>query len=269
VPKRRNDEFYNLKKAFTLFALIDHLGGRCFVWKTASSNLKAVFEVHYFLRNARTRTMFESGKEAGFTPEMYVLGSIFDTEAVAFKHCLAWIKYFTEQGYDSQNNEIHKNYAENLDAESQLVYDSIKNCMLSDVCNAESRLFDDYGTKRKKKDKEKESSKITIELTPEQYLSVAEKADKLALNPASYVKRLVIDGEIRVEEYGFFLDYKKSLSQIERYMKEILKIIYDTGNYDSADLDRLQELCSYAGELHRDAMKVFNKRKYGKRSKRK
>lgn len=268
MPKARKKEFYEVKNHFTIFAFVDEINNECFVWKTKNKNLKSVFEVHYQLRNTRTREMFERGKRAGTPPGMYLLDAIENTEAVAFKHCIAWTKYFMGYGYESKNHELHKGYTEYLDEETQAIYDMIREQFLSDVCCNENRLFAEYGTQRKKKDKNTQSTQITIKLSPEEYNRILQDAKKLAIAPSAYVKNMALEGEIKRENYEFFLEYKEKLGVIERRMRGILKTIYDTGRYYPADLQNLQKLCDQIIESNREVVRIFRRRKYSRRTRR-
>lgn len=268
MPRIRHTGFYTIEKPFKIFVFLDQNYGQCFVWKTANTNLKSVFEQHYFLHRSRTKKMFERGKENGSPPEMYVLEDVLAVEADAFKHCIAWTKYFMEHGYDSVNYEIHKQYTSVLDEETQKIYDGIKHEFLSDVCAPSKKLFENYGKIRKKRDVETPSN-ISIVLTPEEYEQVKKNAAEYKMTPAAYAKKMTLEGEIKLENYSFFLEYKDSLRVIERRISGILKTIYETGVYSPADLEQLQQLCDQVGEVHQDAMMIFKKRKYRKRARKK
>ncbi len=269
MPRRRNESFYSEQKAFTIFAFLDQMDDQCFVWKTSNPNIKAVFERHYFLQNMRTKEMFERGKTVGKPPEMYVLSHVLTTEDKAFKHCIAWTKYFMEHGYVSKNNKTHKGYTASMDDETQAIYDGIKDSYLSDVCQEDHKLFADYGTRRKKKDTNEAPSSISFIVNPDEYADIKSKAEQYGLKPAAYAKQMVLNGEIKLEDYRFFIEYKDVLSQMEQEMQNYLQASFKSGGCSPDTLKALQELCDQTAEIHRDAMQIFNKRKRGKRTRRK
>lgn len=155
-----------------------------------------------------------------------------------------------------------------MDECTQDIYDKIQDELLSGVVSKENQLFADYGTHRHKKT-EQDTRKICITLTPEEYRQVADNAKGLYMSPTRYVKEMAVNGKIFREDYHFFMEYKDSLRIIEQRIMGILLTIYNTQKYNPADLTSLQGLCDEVGELHRDAMMIFNKRKYGKRTRRK
>ena len=268
MPRIRNPEFYEAIKPFTIYVFVGQIGDECYVWKTKNNDLKAVFEMHYLMRIARTKKLFEEGRRENKVPEMYVLETIEATEAEAFKHCVAWTKYFMEHGFESLNHEIHQGYTESLSSETQVIYNRIKDLFLSEILIEENQKFADYGTVRKKKEVMKRPQ-ITFLISQEEYEIIKEKAESINLTPGAYAKRMTLDGEIRHENYEFLSEYKDSLRMIERRLKGILMTIYETGKYYPADLENIQKLCDEAKEHHVDAMTVFNKRRYGKRTRRK
>lgn len=102
----------------------------------------------------------------------------------------------------------------------------------------------------------------------EEYDRIKSAASKQHLSLSHYAKGMTLKGVIHIENYNFFMDCKKQLQAIERRIKGILVTIYDTGNYRPADLETIQGMLDQAGEIHLDAMRLFNKRRYGKRTRR-
>ena len=266
MPRARKKDFYEVVCCFTIFAFADHETGEIFVWKTKNPNLKRVFERHYFLYNACTKEMFRRGKEQGKPPEMYILEIIQETEAVAFKHCIAWTKYFMKNGYDSLNREIHKGYTEALDEMTEQIYSEIRNQFLSDVFEKENRMFADYGTLRKPRKSGSKKVKITIVLSKKDYEKIRNEATTMHMTLTNYVKEKALEGNVFREDYDFFLEYKGTLDAIERRMRGILTTVEKTGKFLSADMENLQKLCHQVESVHDDAMQIFKARKRKKRT---
>lgn len=271
MANNRKKELYEDKKTLTIFILIDQFGKRFFVWKTQNSNLKTVYEMHYFLKISTTKEMFEQTKRNNTPPEMYVLETIEDTEAIAFKHCLAWTKYFIIHGFRSLNANKMQEYTEEFDNATDEIFQKIRYIELYDILNKEHQVFADYGKLRAKKntDEPRSKRKFTIELTKDEYETLLERADAMSMKPTKFLKEMAIYGMVYKEDYQFFMEYKDKLSEIERRMKGILFNVFETQKYYPADMNNLKILCDQVGEIHRDAMRIFNKRKYGKRTRRK
>ena len=257
MPKAKKAEFYESICEFIIFVFLEQQDERCYVWKTKNSNLKGVYEMHYFLGVGQTKEIFQRGKGSGRTPEMYILETIETTENVALKHCIAWTRYFTEHGYESINRTIN-HFSEHLAEDTKTIYRGIKDRFLTDVCDKEHQCFADYGTIRKKRT-ENDRRQIAISLAPDEYQQIADKAKELRMRPTGYVKEMTLNGTVFREDYSFFMEYKETLWNIEICLKNLLLEIYNTGKYHPEDLTNIQKLCDQIGDIHHDAMKEFNK----------
>jgi len=269
MPKVRKKEYFEKTKHFIIYVMMDHIHKEFYVWKTTNPNLKSVFEKHYFLSNAATREMFQRGKEQNSTPAMYVLEAVDKPEAEAFSACVAWTRYFQDQGYENKNYKIPKRLSENLNGNTQNLYSEIQKRPFSDVCCKQNRICETYGTLRKPKNRAQKKTKITISLEPNEYQALSEKAKKLAMTPAGYVKQMSLNGEIIYEDFDFFLEYTGKMTYIERRLQGIMRTIYEMGKYVPADLQNIQTLCDQVKEYHQDAMQNFRKHISRKRTKRK
>lgn len=262
------DNFYTESIPFTIFALVDTSENRAFIWKTKNPNLKKVYEQHYCLGNAQTREMFSECRSAHTPPGMYILETVEVTENIAYKHVLAWITLFSRFGYTIVNYSEQLSQVNCMDEDAQKIYDSLPLVSPYDICESENALFSNYGQQRKKKDKP-ERPQVSFALSQEEYDKIRAAASDQHLSMSRYAKEMTLKGNIHIENYDFFMDYQKQLQAIERRIKGILVTIYDTGNYRPADLEAIQGMLDQAGEIHLDAMRLFNKRRYGKRTRRK
>lgn len=269
MKKKSKKEFYETVKQFDFYALVDEDSKKCYVWKTTNPNLKKVYEVHVQMRIVQTKEMFASGRARGKLPGIYILETDECSGEIAYKHCLAWIRYFIEHGFAIQNWETVQNQAQCMDEDTEDIYEAIRDRLLSDVMAKEHRLFANYGTIRHKRTGQNGKRQICITLTPEEYEKVLTNAEQKGLKRSEYLKEMALHGTAYVEKYDMFKEGAERLRVIERRMRGILKTVYERQIYYPADLINLQKLCDETEAIHKEVMTAFYKKKYGKRTRRK
>ena len=198
---------------------------------------------------------------------MYVLEKIITTEQIAYKHCLAWAKFFVEHGFSNVNYMLPQQYIDYLAEDTLKLYEKIKDLFLFEVCASDHRLFENYGKIRKKRDPEKQSTNISFVISPEEYRRIKSQANEIHMTPSAYAKEMTLNGEIIHEDYHFFWDREEDLRHIEQRLKGILKCIYDTGNYLPQDLTNIQQMIDSVAEIHSETIRKMSGRR--KRRKRK
>ena len=104
--------FYNEKKHMTIYALVNRAEGPyVYVGKTSSPRISAVYSHHRCGDIAATSGYCDLPEKV---PELYILERIWATGAVAYRHTLAWLRYFLDEGYYAVNHEGTELHARTL-----------------------------------------------------------------------------------------------------------------------------------------------------------
>lgn len=116
--------FYNEKKHMTIYALVNRAEGPyVYVGKTSSPRISAVYSHHRCGDIAATSGYCDLPEKV---PELYILERIWATGAVAYRHTLAWLRYFLDEGYYAVNHEGTELHARTLQTETEAIYLEIR-----------------------------------------------------------------------------------------------------------------------------------------------
>lgn len=103
--------FYEEEKIFTVYALhISEEEEYVFVGKTRSPRISAIYSEHICGKRASTAAYFDKEDR----PNLYVLETLWTTEDEAYKHVVAWVKVFQDNGYVCINHEGTLRHAEGI-----------------------------------------------------------------------------------------------------------------------------------------------------------
>jgi hypothetical protein len=106
-----NKKHYAEQKRYKIFALLLSAEEEfCFIGKTSSPRLSAIYSNHICGRVGATKGYFDLDNER---PRLYLLEELTLTTAEAYKHVLAWIHIFSSNGYASINHEGQNIQAKN------------------------------------------------------------------------------------------------------------------------------------------------------------
>lgn len=125
--------FYTEEKRMTIYALVNRVEGPyVYVGKTSSPRISAVYSHHRCGDIAATSGYCDLPEEV---PELYILERIWATGAVAYRHTLAWLRYFLDEGYYAVNHEGTELQARTLQAETEEIYMEIRKKPLKTILN--------------------------------------------------------------------------------------------------------------------------------------
>ena len=97
------ESHYNTPQVYTIYALTLRAedGHWFYIGKTTSRRLSAVYSTHICGRCAATEGCFtHEGR-----PELYLLERVTLPRAEAYRHVVAWVRVFLDEGYDCLNHE--------------------------------------------------------------------------------------------------------------------------------------------------------------------
>lgn len=240
MPRKRKQ---NEAQPHKIYVLISAISNEFYVGKTTAAKPNVAYKFHAAEKHTQTKQLFaESRKNQNF-PKMYLLEEVNVTPTTAFGYCVAWTKYFSEQGLAPLANQTVLDYTEDLTEENETVFNCIKAVPIESVLSDEHLLIADYKAQEKKKKTVSENGKqdqvVTLHLTPENYELISHKAKEAKMSMSRYCQMMTLDGDIVVVDVSENL---KELRYFRIVLKKILGAILQHGKYYPADLSNIQKL---------------------------
>lgn len=197
-----------------------------------------VYSHHYRGKNSKTAGVFALGKEYGALPKMYLLAQLTCTKTEAFRHCVAWSKYFLEYGLSPLTEEMNR-YIESFDEKTDAVYSAIRDTPLDEICGEGKDLFPNYGQKTKRNELSSGQTVLTVVVTPAEYERIKAEADAEKMTVSRYCRQLIMHHYTVKVDVGFFSKYINTLRDYIGLVEGIVTTILVSGTYYPADLDNI------------------------------
>jgi len=157
-------KFYTEEKLYKIYAIYDDIAERrAYIGKTVSK-LSNVHSQHRCGHNRYTQELFEIDF---LEPEMVMLEEINCTGAVAYKHVLAWIRWFEDNTYEILNPEGMLAQSEQMQEETLKIYEQISQIDFEEHltrCYQETRIVPRKVLE--KREREQSSTQLCLRLTP-------------------------------------------------------------------------------------------------------
>ena len=238
-----NNKYKRKKKMYTEIVhlnlyIILFSDNNFYVGKTKHKNLKTVFRQHYHSNYDITEPYMEADKNKNYLPEIYYLESVDETEAMAYSRMLAWTALLKNNGYNCINGESFNSDAEDLEEHTIMFYNEIKDVDLEALLSKENSLYPDYKSKKQTTKK----SKISINLDPEDYEFVEQKAAEVGLSKSAYCKQMALKGNIIHYQSFVSGEYLKEMRDAVSAIQQTVVTIYRLGQYFPKDLEKIENL---------------------------
>ena len=187
-------KFYTEEKLYKIYALYDDIAERrAYIGKTVSK-LSNVHSQHRRGHNRYTQELFETDL---LEPEMVMLEEVTCTGAVAYKHVLAWIRWFEDNTFEMLNPDGMLNQSENMQEETQKIYEQISQLDFEEHlarCYQETRVVLRKG--QEKREKEHASTQLCLRLTPTDKEAFRQYCERTKLRQTdAFAKLLHTSGE--------------------------------------------------------------------------
>ena len=194
----------------------------------------------------------------GKRPRIYLLEEVNQTERDAYRHVIAWIRFFKGHGYTSCAYAETNRYADNIRDESKEIFREISTLNITELLSPEREMFPNYGNKyetRKEKNGDEETV-VTMKLTAEEVEYIRKEAEKRNTSINKYCRACVLDGAIFNYSFEYFSKYINELRYARNNLKQAIFAIYQTGDYYPEDLKQVQEL---ADAVAKHEIEITNK----------
>lgn len=223
-----------------VYVILSQISNEFFVWKTKGGGSYAAYINHARGMNKQTKKLFEqSGTEKKF-PQMYVLEALETTEELAFRHCVAWTKYFMDHDLSPLSTAKVTGYTEDLLPETQEIYDEISQMSLEQALSEDKLRVKDYQKKDKSAPK-KAKTEIKIYVTPEEYEEFERRAEKQNMSLSGYVKNAAMSAQIVTVNAPVYAEHIAEIRGAKVVLRQILYGILKSGKYYPADLENIQK----------------------------
>ena len=240
----------------TIFVILFPEEKSFFISKTKEGNLKQTYKKHFYGERARTKDLFMRARQMAVVPPMYSLESLETTEKNAFLHCIAWAKYFSEQGLTSCCGESINQHTNELKKECKKIYEKIESKNLSEVCPPGKDLFPNFGRIQVKNETPKKNI-ISFRVTKKEYEHIQNAAAELSVTPTDYCKKMIRNGcavIVDPEVFNMFSKYINEFVKRDQLLKGILSAIYSMRVYSPADLDIIQQAIRENADQQKQAL---------------
>ena len=243
MPHIKTYDRYYKNKQFIIYAICFSFGKQIYVGKTLKHAVKSHYKDHYILRYSLTKDLFETAKSTCVIPKMYLLENLETTEVMAYRHCVAWIKYFMEHGFECIAYEGTKAAAENLLEESKDIYEKIRSIPEHEVLQEDKVLVSNIREYRKKTASETDSEYcfIGFRATKQDAEKIQVAANKLQRSVSEYCRAAAVDGCIVNVDYNFLWKYMEELVRVNRLLEQMIYTIYETQSYQPQDIANIQK----------------------------
>ena len=250
IPGERAEKMQD----FAIYCIVSPFAKEFHISKTGPHRLRKVYAEHYGGRVEKTKILFQRAKDYGCRPPMYVLESGHMSPRMAFRVCVAWTKYFLDQGYCQVTEDILTEYAGDLIESTQKVYDGIKDKPLSEVLQPVGGLFPDYDTRKKNV---YGRMQVCFPLDPEDYDRLKKAADAEGLSMSAYCRQMALHGKIIRLDTSAWFHFLEEYGPTKQLLRQILFTIYKTGQYTPADLAQIQNCVDHLTELSKKGNNEF------------
>lgn len=158
-------KFYHEERVYRIYALYDDITEkRAYIGKTVSSRMATVYSYHCCGHCKYTQELFEIDF---LEPEMVVLEEISCVGAVAYRHVLAWVKWFKDNEFEILNPDSMLEQSEQMQEETLKIYEQIAEIPFEEHLRnhwQESRIAPKKVLE--KREKEQASTQLCLRLAP-------------------------------------------------------------------------------------------------------
>lgn len=244
-----------------IYVIVSKISNEFFVGKTKAGNAYNAYKDHVRLRNKQTKKLFMQSEEQENFPQMFILETLESTEQMAYRHCIAWTKYFMDRGLTPLSTATMAGYAEDMLEDTKEIYERISGLSMEEVLCEENLRVKNY-QKKDKAEAEKPKEQIVIYTTTEQYEKIAERAKKQNLNLSAFCKNAALEAQFITVEAPDYSEYIAEVRGAKVILRQILYAIYTNGKYYPADMENIQKavdkICEQE-EAFRDAWRQNTK----------
>lgn len=248
----------NNTRSHKIYALLSSSSNEFFVGKTYAADPNVAYKNHASLKNQQTKKLFSEARKTQNFPKMYLLEAVNVTQETAYGYCVAWTKYFVEQGLTPLTNEKVLTYIEELTEENETIYNCIKAVPMESVLSEEHLLIGSWTMKMKREKPsertEKKDHRVTLNLTLDNLELLSHKAKEAKMSLSKYCLTMALNGYVATINVWEYLDALRDFTDV---LQKILLAILQHGKYYPADLDNILKLLEMVNDNEKKVVKAL------------
>lgn len=230
----------------TIYGIVAQDNHLFYIGKTYPHRVGKTYSEHLHGRVRKTQEMFSN---CNIPPAFYILEEAEMSTTEAFRHCVAWTKYFLNHGYAQAFPDVLSEYAADMIPETQRIYESIKNRLFDNVLAPDNALL----RPREKTSSAEKSDCIqfSIRFTPQEHAKIVALAKQHNFcSTTAYCKHMAIAGRVIELDTDLIQTYTDYFRDDKTLLRQILLSIYKTGRYYPADMQNIQSCIDRLTESH-------------------
>lgn len=223
---------------------------KIYINKTYPHRIRKTYTEHIKLRVTKTRDMCSKAAEQHILPPLYILETGIMTPREAFKHCVAWTRYFMDYGCTQITEDILTEYALDLIPTTEAYYDQIKTTPIDSLLSRKNQACINYRLAESRSSNNSRHS-VSFTVTNEQHHALVEAARKENLSLNKYVIQQVINGQTIHLDFDFIRDFLDEYAPSKLLLKQILFSVYQTGKYYPADIHNIEKVVEHLCQIEK------------------
>lgn len=241
-----------------IYLIKSEISNEIFVWKIQHGGCYQAYKDHARGKSSSTMSLFKQAAEQNNYPVMYVLETLHTTQELAYRHCIAWTRYFMDHGCESLSKKSVNRRAYDMNGETLTFYESIKELPLEEVLSEEKMIVSAF---RSKTSSPRKNSKrrFMVYCSKKDFEKIERRAQKQRMTLSRYCKNMALDGRIVTLDTPPIWEYDRAVLESTELLKMILLAIYQNGQYYPADLENIQRMIDRVTDSQERVLKAFNK----------
>lgn len=236
-------------KEYVIYLLVSPIDDKkIYINKTYPHRLRKTYTEHLKLRVTKTKDMCSEAAGQDILPPIYFLEEGTMTPQEAFRHRVAWTRYFIDCGYEQITKDILTEYAMDLTPETEAYYKLIKSKSIIDILLPKGGIYVDYGALKKPRN-QADKRTISIRFDPEEYLQIQQKSRLAGIFMGEYCRNRILKSEVIHLDYTLLDTLWHNHDTELELLRLILYAVYTTRTYYPADIKNLQHCTNCHREL--------------------
>ena len=211
-------------RRIVVYAIVSQLDMRLYVGQCSEASLTAVYRHHINGKYEATAQLFADSVAAQKMPRLYRLTEYEGYTNKSRVQQYAYMKYFTEHGYQVLLQGEAANWIQDISIASQQVYEQLSTVSVENVLSDSACIIKDYQLKEWSRPSEAEETptkdalvRFSVCTTPENKRRMQELASRCGLSLSEYAEQMMLNGAI----------VQLDLTPVVSGVNQLYKALYD------------------------------------------
>lgn len=266
MPKRKQPSQYTDVDNRVIYVLINPKTREFYVNHSTEKGLKDAYRHHHYGLRYKTADSFVKLKQEGQKPCCFVLEKLRTTKVDAYNHVIVWTKIFIENDYINLDKGNIIDYANDLFDANQVLYDSLKNTNIKELCVCKNCEFKNCSIENKPAQPSKSTyssgrnKQIKLTFTQEEYQQIVNNAKFCGLSVSAFIRNQGLNPHFVDDGLNEAIsNHTDELRTLRDAVMRVVYTIYKTGTYDFTDVEYVKEKLNETLESENKFIKDFRK----------